>query len=163
MYFILFICFVIFQRLLELVIAKKNEKWARAQGAVEYGQRHYPFIVLLHTMFIISLIVEYLYRGGNFSFIFLIIFFVLILLKVWTISSLGKYWNTKILRVPGSIFVKTGPYKLFRHPNYFIVICEIIIIPLVYNLYLTAIIFTLLNAVILFVRIKEEEKVWAIP
>ena len=162
MTFIFFIGFVIFQRLMELVVAKRNEMWARRRGAVEYGQGHYPFIVLLHTMFIISMIVEHRYKGGAFNMVMMFIFFALIILKIWVITSLGKYWNTKILRVPGSAFVKKGPYKLFRHPNYFIVICEIIIIPLVFNLYITSIIFSVLNTVMLTVRIKEEEKVWAI-
>ena len=161
MYFILFICFVISQRLIELIIAKKNEKWVRSHGAVEYGQNHYPFIILLHTMFIISMVIEYFWRSGIFTSILLWVFFVLEILKVWIISSLGKYWNIKILRVPRSPFVKKGPYKLFKHPNYFIVICEIIIIPMVFNLYVTAIVFTILNTIMLAVRIREEEKVWA--
>jgi methyltransferase len=160
MYFILFISFVIFQRLLELVVAKRNEAWARSQGAVEFGKAHYPFIVTLHTLFIISMIAEYFYLGGEFSVIMMVIFLLLISLKIWTIGSLGKYWNTKILRIPNSIFIKKGPYKLFKHPNYFIVICEIIVIPLVFHLYATAIIFSLLNAVMLTVRIREEERVW---
>lgn len=161
MYFILFIIFVIAQRLLELVVAKRNEAWARSQGAEEFGKAHYPFIVALHTLFIISMIAEYYcLRNGEFNIAMLVIFLILISLKIWTIGSLGKYWNTKILRIPNSIFVKKGPYKLFKHPNYFIVICEIVVIPLVFNLYATAIIFTVLNAVMLTVRIREEERVW---
>jgi len=89
------------------------------------------------------------------------LFALLLLFKFWALSSLGKYWNTKIFRVPGSGPVKKGPYKLFKHPNYFIVVCEIAIIPLVFNLYYTAIIFTVLNAIMLSVRIKVENKVWA--
>ncbi|MEO7215946.1 isoprenylcysteine carboxylmethyltransferase family protein [Mucilaginibacter sp.] len=162
MYFILFISFVILQRLLELVIARRNESWARAQGAEEFGKAHYPFIVALHTAFIISMIAEYFYLGGEFSLLMLIIFLLLISLKIWTIGSLGKYWNTKILRIPNSVFVRKGPYKMFKHPNYFIVICEIIVIPLVFHLYATAIVFTLLNAVMLTVRIREEERVWGV-
>ncbi len=160
LYFISFIAFVVFQRLLELVVARQNEQWARSQGALEYGQSHYPYIVLLHTMFIISMIVEYLYKGGAFNYVVLLIFFVLIMLKVWIISSLGKYWNTKILKVPGSAFVRKGLYKFFKHPNYFIVVCEIIVIPLVFNLYITVVVFTVLNSIMLRVRIKEEERVW---
>ncbi|MDQ6757539.1 MAG: hypothetical protein M3004_11455 [Bacteroidota bacterium] len=160
--FFYFTGFIIFLRLAELVVAKRNEQWARRRGAVEYGQGHYFLIVLLHTFFIISMIAEYLYKGGNFNLVMLIVFFMIIVVKVWVIASLGKYWNTKILRVPGAEFIKKGPYKLFRHPNYFIVICEIIIIPMVYDLYITAIIFSLLNAVMLTVRIRVEEKVWAI-
>jgi len=162
MYFILFILFLIAQRLSELYIASRNEKWLRAQGAVEYGQSHYPYIVALHTLFIISIITEYMLSTNSpIDYVFLILFILLLLFKAWALSSLGKYWNTKIFRVPGTGPVKKGPYKLFKHPNYFIVICEIAIIPLVFHLYYTAIIFTVLNAIMLTVRIKVENKVWA--
>ena len=162
MYFIIFILFVIVQRLSELYIARGNEKWLRSQGAVEYGKEHYPFIVALHTLFIISIIVEYMLSGNTpIDFAFLILFALLLLFKFWALSSLGKYWNTKIFRVPGAGPVKKGPYKLFKHPNYFIVICEIAIIPMVFHLYYTAIIFTVLNAIMLTVRIRVENKVWA--
>jgi methyltransferase len=162
MYFIIFILFVIIQRLSELYIARGNEKWLRSQGAVEYGREHYPFIVALHTLFIISIIVEYILRGNtSIAFVFLILFALLLLFKFWALSSLGKYWNTKIFRVPGAGPVKKGPYKLFKHPNYFIVICEIAIIPMVFHLYYTAVIFTVLNAIMLAVRIKVENRVWA--
>ena len=159
--FVLFIGFVICARLIELRVAARNEKWLRENRAIEYGQNHYPFIVALHTFFFLAMIVEYIMRGGaNINYMVLAVFLVLIIFKIWTISSLGKYWNTKILRVPNSIFIKKGPYKYFKHPNYFIVICEIIVIPLVFGLYYTAIIFTILNGIMLSVRIKEEEKVW---
>jgi len=161
MYFIIFILFVIIQRLSELYIARGNEKWLRSQGAVEYGKEHYPFIVALHTLFIISIIAEYILRGNTpIDFVFLILFALLLLFKFWALSSLGKYWNTKIFRVPGAGPVKKGPYKIFKHPNYFIVICEIAIIPMVFHLYYTAIIFTVLNAIMLTVRIRVENKVW---
>ena len=162
MYFILFIIFLITQRLSELYIASRNEKWLRSQGAVEYGREHYPYIVALHTLFIISIIVEYIVRGGTaIDLIFFVLFVLLLLFKYWALSSLGRYWNTKIFRVPGSGPVKKGPYKLFKHPNYFIVVCEIAIIPLVFHLYYTAIVFTVLNAIMLTVRIGVENKVWA--
>ena len=162
MYFILFIIFLITQRLSELYIAARNEKWLRSQGAVEYGKEHYPYIVALHTLFIISIILEYILGGGTtIDLIFLILFALLLLFKFWALSSLGRYWNTKIFRVPGSGPVKKGPYKLFKHPNYFIVVCEIAIIPLVFHLYYTAIIFTVLNAIMLTVRIRVENRVWA--
>jgi len=161
--FFIFIGFVILLRIIELLVSKKNETWLRQNGAVEYGQKHYPFIVALHSVFIASMIVEFLARGGtNLSIWFLVIFVLLILFKTWTISSLGKYWNTKILRIPDSTFIKKGPYKYFRHPNYFIVICEIAVIPMVFGLYYTAILFTVLNGVMLWVRIKAEEKVWEV-
>lgn len=162
MYFIIFILFLITQRLTELAISKRNEKWLLAQGAIEYGREHYPFIVALHSLFIVSLIAEYYLTGGqSISYICLALFILLLIFKYWVLSSLGTYWNTRIYRVPGAIAVKKGPYKLFKHPNYVDVVCEIAIIPLVFHLYYTAIIFSVLNAVMLSVRIKVENKVWA--
>ena len=153
MSFILYISFFILQRLSELYIARRNEKWLLAQGAVQYGQSHYPFIIALHTSFIISVIAEYFLRGEPpISWIFLAIFLVVLSFKFWALSSLGKYWNTKIYRIPGVYPVKKGPYKFLKHPNYMEVVCEIAVIPLVFHLYDTAIIFTLLNAAMLTVR-----------
>ena len=161
MYFTIFIIFFILQRLSELYIARRNEKWLLQQGAVQYGQNHYPFIVALHTSFIISIIVEYILRGGPpISWLFLVVFLLVLSFKFWALSSLGKYWNTKIYRVPGVYPVKKGPYKFFKHPNYMEVVCEIAVIPLVFHLYYTAIIFTVLNAMMLTVRITVENKVW---
>ncbi len=160
--FIIFILFLIAQRLTELYVSKRNEKWLLSQGAIEYGREHYPYIVALHTLFIVSLIVEYYVTGGQpISYIALSLFILLLAFKYWVLSSLGTYWNTRIYRVPGAIAVKKGPYKLFKHPNYVDVVCEIAIIPLVFHLYYTAIIFSVLNAIMLSVRIRVENKVWA--
>ncbi len=158
--FFTLIFFVIILRVAELFHSRRNEKWLRANSAVEYGQKHYLFIVLLHTLFIASMIAEYLVWGGRVNYYLLGIFIVLIVFKIWTLASLGKYWNTKIFRVPGVTLVKKGPYKYFRHPNYFIVICEIAIIPSIFHLYYTALVFTILNILMLSVRIREEERVW---
>ncbi|MDB5288638.1 MAG: isoprenylcysteine carboxyl methyltransferase [Mucilaginibacter sp.] len=162
MTFIFFISFLIIQRLAELYVSSKNEKWLLRNGAIEYGKEHYPYIVLLHTLFIISLIAEYIWRadaGANYFFI--VLFFVLIIIKVVVISTLGHYWNTKIYKVPGTRPIATGIYKYIKHPNYIIVICEIAIIPLTFHLYYTAVIFTILNAIMLTVRIKKENEVLA--
>ncbi len=162
MYFILFICFLILQRLSELYISSRNEKWLLSQGAVQYGQSHYPYMVAMHTLFIISNIVEYIWGDhAEFSPVLLIAFLLVLSFKFWALSSLGKYWNTKIYRIPNVYPVKKGPYKLFKHPNYMEVVCEIAIIPLVFNLYYTAIVFSILNAAMLYVRISEENRVWA--
>ena len=158
----LFISFLILQRLSELYISSRNEKWLLANGAIQYGQSHYPYIVAMHTLLIISIIAEYLLRTNTpLDYIFLGLFIVVLLFKFWALSSLGKYWNTKIYRIPGVYPVKKGPYKLFKHPNYMEVVCEIAIIPLVFHLYYTAVIFTVLNAAMLTVRIRVENKVWA--
>jgi methyltransferase len=138
MVFTFFISFLILQRLAELFVSSKNEKWLLQNGAIEYGKEHYPYIVLLHTLFIISVIAEYVWRGNNeVNYFFVVLFFVLITIKVIVISTLGHYWNTKIYKVPGTI------------------------IPLAFNLYYTAVIFTLLNAIMLTVRIKKENEVLA--
>ena len=162
MYFIFFISFLTLQRLSELYISNRNEKWLLSQGAVQYGQSHYPYMVAMHTLFILSIIAEYIWSDhSEFSSTFLLLFLLVLSFKFWALSSLGKYWNTKIYRIPDVYPVKKGPYKLFKHPNYMEVVCEIAIIPLVFNLYYTAIVFSLLNVAMLTVRIKEENKVWA--
>lgn len=159
MAFPLFISFVILLRIGELFLARSNERWLLQHGAVEYGQKHYPYMVALHTLFFVSLIIEYSLVGtGRYSLPLLVLFFLLIAFKAWVILSLGKFWNTKIYRAPNFPLIKKGPYKYFKHPNYIIVIAEIAIIPLIFQLYYTAIIFTLLNAVMLYFRIKEENK-----
>ena len=163
MYFIIFIALLITLRLTELYISNRNEKWLLSQGAIEYGRGHYPFVVALHTLFIASLVAEYFFNDAPHpvSYLFLTMVVVLLLFKWWILSSLGKYWNTRIYRIPGSVAVKKGPYKFIRHPNYVDVVCEIAIIPLVFHLYYTAVIFSVLNAIMLTVRIKEENNVWA--
>ena len=162
MYFWIFLALLITQRLSELYIARQNEKWLLQQGAIQYGQSHYPFMVGMHTLFIVSMIVEYLLsNSAPFNYYFFLAFILVLSFKFWALSSLGKYWNTKIYRVPGIYPVKKGPYKIFKHPNYMEVVLEIAIIPLVFNLYYTAIIFSVLNAAMLYVRISVENKVWA--
>ena len=159
MVFFLFISFVILLRVGELILSNSNGKWLLQNGAVEFGSKHYPFIVILHVLFIISLIIEYNTKQTiSFSIYLLIFYFSLIVFKAWVILSLGKFWNTKIYHIQNFPLIKKGPYHYFKHPNYLIVIAEIVVIPLIFHLYFTAITFTLLNAIILYVRIKEENK-----
>ena len=160
MTFILFILFVILLRIGELLLSKRNEKWLLKNGAIEYGEKHYPFIVVLHVSFLVSLIFEYsVQQTPSYSLFLLVFYFLIIVFKTWVILSLGKFWNTKIYHIPNIPLIKKGPYKYFRHPNYMIVIGEIAVIPLVFHLYYTAIAFSILNAIMLFVRINEENKV----
>ena len=160
MTFTLFISFVILLRIGELILSKRNGVWLLKNGAIEYGQRQYPFIVSLHVAFIISLIVEYsLQKTVTFSLILIILYLILIAFKGWVILSLGKFWNTKIYHITNIPLIKKGPFRYIKHPNYTVVIAEIAMIPLIIHLYYTAIIFTALNAIMLFVRIREENKV----
>jgi len=160
MAFIIFISFIILLRIGELILSRRNQIWLLQQGAIEYGQKHYPYIVALHVLFIVSLIIEYSTKQtASFSLFFLILYFLLLSFKAWVITSLGKFWNTKIYHISGFPLIKKGVYKYVKHPNYLVVIAEIAIIPLVFHLYYSAIAFTVLNAIMLSVRIKEENKV----
>jgi methyltransferase len=159
MVFIFFITFIVVLRIAELLLSKRNERWLLQQGAVEYGKKHYYLIVVMHVLFIISLLLEYdIIQPTQYSTSFLVLYLVLLVLKAWVISSLGSFWNTKIFHISKYPLVKNGPYKYIKHPNYIIVIAEIAVIPLIFHLFYTAVIFTLLNAIILSVRIAEENK-----
>lgn len=162
MVFTCFILFLILLRLGELWLARRNERWLLRHGAVEYGREHYRWIVTLHTLFFVSLIAEYAFSSSGFySLPLLVLYFLLLAFKAWTVFSLGRFWNTRIYRVHGYPLVRKGPYRFLKHPNYWIVAAEIALIPLIFHLYVTAIVFSLLNAAMLTVRIREENKALA--
>ncbi|MET1013767.1 MAG: isoprenylcysteine carboxylmethyltransferase family protein [Paenisporosarcina sp.] len=152
--------FVILQRIVELLVAKRNEDWIKSQGGYEVGKRHYPFMVALHVSFFISLLLEFtlLNRGlSTFWLPLFIVFSVTQLLRIWILSSLGRFWNTKIMILPGASVVRKGPFQFMRHPNYTIVAIEILVLPLMFNAFITALVFTFLNLYMLSVRIPIEE------
>lgn len=159
MVFTIFIIFLILLRLGELLLARRNEQWLLRHGAVEYGKGHYRYIVMLHILFFVSLSIEYIFTPAKYySIPLLLLYFLLLAFKAWVIGSLGKCWNTKIFRIVGCPLVKKGPYRFLKHPNYMVVIAEIALIPLIFHLYITAIVFSLLNALMLYIRIREENK-----
>lgn len=152
---------VITQRLVELLIARENAKWIIKQGGYEVGASHYPIMVLMHSTFFIFLIAEVKVFNHHLSPVW-ILFLSLFLLaqagRFWCLFSLGKFWNTKIMILPNAKVVNKGPYQLMRHPNYLIVTVELLALPLIFNAFATAIIFTLLNIWMLSIRIPMEEK-----
>lgn len=159
--FWIFLTFLLVQRVSELLLAKRNERVARVKGAVEYDEKGYKVIVLMHIFFFISLISEYLLLArtlSNFWVPLLILFIIAQILRYWAISTLGYYWNTKILVTPNTSPIRTGPYKYLNHPNYLSVILEIAVIPLIFSCYITSMIFTLLNLVLLKRRMRIEEQ-----
>ncbi|MBT2649328.1 isoprenylcysteine carboxyl methyltransferase [Bacillus sp. ISL-34] len=161
MIFAIFIILLAIQRLVELYIAKQNEKQLKSAGAVEYGESHYRWMVLMHLSFFIVLICEVVVLERDMSGlwpIWLSLFLIAQSARIWVIRSLGKHWNTKIIVVPDADVVIKGPYKYFKHPNYIIVATEILVISLLFNAYYTAIIFSLLNVWMMTVRIPLEEK-----
>lgn len=152
------------QRLLELVLARRNERRARARGAVERGRGHYPFIVALHTLWLVSTLVEGILRGPELPVLWpvpLALFLLVQPLRYWALFSLGESWNTKILVVPGAKPVRRGPYRYLNHPNYVVVVVEILSFPLIFGAWVTALVFTVLNAAVLYVRIREENRALA--
>ncbi|RHW42294.1 hypothetical protein D1B31_06645 [Neobacillus notoginsengisoli] len=158
--FAVFLCFVILQRLIELFIARRNEQRMKAEGAIEFGQEHYPWMVSMHVGFFLCLIGEVAFWQKSLSPFWLILLPVFLLAqagRIWALTSLGKYWNTKIIVLPGANVVRKGPYRLVRHPNYVIVTLEMFVIPLLFNAYMTAAVFALLNAIMLSIRIPAEE------
>lgn len=160
MFFNLFFAFLILERLIELCIAGRNSRFIKSIGGYEVGEKHYLIIVLLHITFLAALFIEANYRNHlpEYWFIPFIIFVIAQALRIWVISSLGKYWNTRIYIVPNASPVTNGPYRYLRHPNYIIVMLEMITIPLIFGAYITAIIFPIINVLILSYRIRVEEK-----
>ena len=147
---------VVLQRLGELVLARRNTSALLARGAVEIGAKHYPLIVLLHASWLAAVILL-LPKPAIINWLLLAVFVVLQGLRVWVLSTLGPYWTTRIISVPGAPLVRRGPYRLFRHPNYMVVAGEILVLPLVFGEVWIAIAFSLANAALLAWRIRQEE------
>jgi methyltransferase len=158
---VLAVSFVALQRLLELGLSRRSERILRARGAVERGQGHYPLIVAMHALWLLCTLVEGILRGPALWPIPLAIFLLVQPLRYWTIFSLGEHWNTRILVVPGASAVRRGPYRYFKHPNYIVVVVEILTFPLIFGAWITALVFSVLNAILLSVRIREENRALA--
>src|SRR5690625_2291965 len=161
-YFYIIILFIIGQRLTELFIANKNEQWMKDRGGIEVGNEHYKFFILLHIIFLISLLIEvnaiYLQSGVSFNIYFFIVFLLAQFVRVWCILSLGRFWNTKIIVMPKVVLIKKGPYKYVKHPNYIVVFIELFVIPSMFGAYKTAMIFPALHLLLLSVRIPSEDR-----
>ncbi|QKE71920.1 hypothetical protein HPK19_03475 [Arthrobacter citreus] len=153
--------FIIIQRVVELGIAKNNEKKLKQRGAIEFGQAHYKYFIILHSMFFLSIFIENYfipYVEMEFFTFLLILFIILQLARVWVISTLGERWNTKIIILPNEKLVKDGLYKYIKHPNYIIVTIELLVIPIMFHAYITTVVFSISNLMLLKVRIREENK-----
>jgi methyltransferase len=159
--FLILVGFIIIQRIFELGVAKSNEKWMKKRGAIEFGVRHYRYMVLMHFLFFIILISEKIFMNVGLSSLWgmlIILFLIAQLFRIWVITSLGRFWNTKIIVLQNANVIRKGPYRFIKHPNYFVVAVELAVVPLMFNAYLTASLFTILNIIILMIRIPEEEK-----
>ena len=147
------------QRLGELVLAEHNTRRLLRQGAVETGAGHYPFIVALHAAWLLGLWL--LARDRPVNLPLLAVFVALQAARAWVIATLGPRWTTRILTLPGVPLVREGPYRFLSHPNYVVVAAEIAVLPLAFGLWAYAVVFTLLNAAMLWVRIRSESQALA--
>ena len=147
---------VTIQRIAELILAKRNTKRLLARGGLEKSPKHYVFIVTMHTAWLLLLWIDV--GNAHISFWWLGLFILLQFLRVWVIATLGERWTTRIIVVPGEARVLRGPYRFLAHPNYVIVAAEIIALPMALGLPWIALVFTMLNAAVLWVRIRAEEK-----
>lgn len=145
------------QRLGELVYARINTRALLAKGAVESGRAHYPLIVLLHASWLIT-VVGMLPPTPSIVWPLVWVLIVLQALRLWVIVALGPYWTTRILTLPGARLVRGGPYRFLRHPNYAVVVGEIAVLPLVFGQVGVAIVFSILNAAMLWWRIRIEDQ-----
>jgi methyltransferase len=148
------------ERLAELVIAKRNLSWSRQRGGYEVGFGHYPFMVALHTGLLAGCLLEVWL--GHRPFLPILGWPMLALvvasqaLRWWCIRTLGRQWNTRIVIVADLTRVTGGPYRLLSHPNYVAVVVEGAALPLVHSAWITALVFTGLNAALLRVRVRCE-------
>ena len=148
------------ERLAELVVSKRNAAWSFERGGVESGFSHYPFMVVLHTGLLLGALVEAYARRPDvpsaLAWSMLVVVVLTQALRWWCIATLGRQWNTRVIVVPGLAPVHGGPYALMRHPNYVAVVVEGVALPLVHACWITAVVFTVLNAVLLTVRVRVE-------
>ena len=159
----LLIAATIAQRVWELRRARRNEKRLLAKGAVEHGRDHYPAIVTLHTLWFAAMIAEIviLTRSINpFWPAILLLWLLAQALRVWTLRTLGRRWTARVLVLRNEKPVTTGPYRYLRHPNYLVVAAEILLLPLMFNCLITAVTFTVMNAILLGVRMRVEGRAW---
>ncbi|MGQ0663573.1 MAG: isoprenylcysteine carboxyl methyltransferase family protein [Pseudomonadota bacterium] len=151
---------VLVERLCELLIAQRNTRALLDQGAVEHGAAHYPFVVLLHAAWLAALVlvvpataaVDWLWLGA---------YLVLQAGRAWVMMTLGRLWTTRIITLPGAPLIEGGPYRLVRHPNYIVVAGEIAVLPLVFGEWRIALVFSALNGLALYERIRVENEALA--
>lgn len=148
------------ERLIELIVSKRNARWAFANGGKEFGRGHYPVMVIVHAMLLVGCVVEVpaAHRPflGWLGWPMLAVVAASQALRWWCVTTLGRRWNTLVIVLPQAPLVRRGPYRWLHHPNYVAVVAEGVALPLVHTAWLTAALFTLANSLLLAVRIRVE-------
>lgn len=159
-WYLTLIAAVAVERLVELVVSKRNLAWSLARGGTEYGFGHYPFMVVLHIGLLVACVLEPLLLDRPFipalGWPMLAAVLAAQALRWWCIGTLGPQWNTRVIVIPGASRVVAGPYRWLPHPNYVAVVIEGFALPLVHTAWLTATVFTVLNALLLRTRLRVE-------
>jgi methyltransferase len=163
--FAVVVVLVALERLAELAVSQRNAGWSFARGGRETGRGHYPVMVTLHSGFLVAMLVEAFVRRPEVSPALAWSMLGLVVasqaLRWWCIVTLGPRWNTRVIVVPGLPPVRSGPYRLIAHPNYVAVVVEGIALPLMHGCWMTAVVFTALDAVLLAVRLRVENRALA--
>ena len=155
------VALVTLERVIELLLSRRNTARLLAAGAHEVGANHYLLIVALHTGWLAALWAA-VPASAPISWPWFAVYLALECGRAWAMVTLGRYWTTRIIHLPGAPLVRAGPYRFCRHPNYAIVCGEIAVLPLVFGLWQIAVIFSLLNAAVLAWRIKVENTTLAV-
>jgi methyltransferase len=155
------------ERLVELIVSKRNARWAFAHGGREFGRGHYPVMVVVHTALLLGCVLEVALAHRPFigwlGWPMLAVVAASQLLRWWCVTTLGRRWNTLVIVLPRTPLVRRGPYRWLHHPNYVAVVAEGVALPLVHTAWLTAAIFTMANALVLTVRIRVENTALGYP
>lgn len=153
---------VAIERGCELVVSQRHLAWAKDRGGVESGRAHYPAMVVLHVALLVGCLAEVVVYDRPFLPIvgwpMVAVVVLSQALRWWCVATLGRQWNTRVVVVPGLPLVRSGPYRWIRHPNYVAVVAEGVALPLVHHAWVTAVVFTAANAVVLTIRIRCEER-----
>jgi len=164
-WFLILIWAVAFERLAELIVSNSNARWSFARGGVESGRGHYPAMVALHAGLLIAAPLEVAFGHRPFlawlGWPMLAVVAGCQALRWWCIASLGRHWNSRVIVVPRDRLVSSGPYRWLRHPNYVAVAVEGLALPLVHTAWITALAFTVLNALVLRARLAVENRALA--
>jgi methyltransferase len=153
---VVILALVTLQRIGELFLARRNTQRLLQEGAREHGAGHYPLIVAVHALWLATL--WWLAPTRPVDGFWLAVFAVIELVRIWVLATLGRRWTTRIIVLPGADMVRSGPYRFVNHPNYWVVTGEIAVLPLVFGLWQVALVFTLVNAAVLSIRIGEENR-----
>ena len=153
---IIILALVTLQRIGELLLSNRNTRQLLSAGAREVAPGHYPLIVAVHVLWLAAL--WWLAPSRAIHPFWLALFVMIELARIWVLASLGRRWTTRIIVLPDAPLERKGPYRYVDHPNYIVVGSEIAVLPLVFGLWPVALIFSLLNAAVLAIRIREENR-----